>query len=118
MSIPTTTTGDDATNNNINAITPSMGLLGVFDGHGAEDITTNLRSKLHSQREWAEAYHTCGANYKPLTSACYRVWRGGLPSLGDEDLGERWAYVSCECWRLLAKILLCMHGLDKIQDGS
>lgn len=39
MSIPTTTTGDDATNNNIHAITPSMGLLGVFDGHGAEDIT-------------------------------------------------------------------------------
>lgn len=65
---------------------PTMGLFGVFDGHGdggfaSDFIATKLEHKLKSQPEWGLVYHTCNSLYQPLanawTQACYDL---------DEDL--------------------------------
>lgn len=44
----------------------SMGLFGVFDGHGdggfaSNYIATNVWDKLHSQPDWTSAYHGCNS---------------------------------------------------------
>ena len=60
--------------------TPTMGLFGVFDGHGdggfaSDFIATNLESVLKSQPEWSLAYWGCNHSYLQLTiawtQACY-----------------------------------------------
>ena len=69
-----------------NQMIPTMGLFGVFDGHGdggfaSHFIATNLEGKLKSQPDWPLAYHSCNTSYKHLTKA----WTEACNEL-DEDL--------------------------------
>jgi len=66
---------------------PTMGLFGVFDGHGdggfaSDFIATNLERKLKSNPEWAAAYHGCNdASHGALESVLTQTYHDL-----DEDL--------------------------------
>mmetsp|Transcript_18381 Transcript_18381/g.29930 ORF Transcript_18381/g.29930 Transcript_18381/m.29930 type:complete len:1041 (+) Transcript_18381:313-3435(+) len=54
-------------------VIPTMGLFGVFDGHGdggfaSDFIATNLEQRLKSHPSWPLAYHSCNTSHNPLTS--------------------------------------------------
>ena len=55
------------------AVTPTMGIFGVFDGHGdggyvSEFIARNLVETLETLPNWALAYHSCNSNSNANTS--------------------------------------------------
>ncbi|KAL3771318.1 hypothetical protein ACHAWU_005786 [Discostella pseudostelligera] len=74
--------------NSVTAEPISMGLFGVFDGHGDDGyasnyIATNLWDKLQSQPDWALAYHGCNSDsYTTLLSNIFTQTCHDL----DEDL--------------------------------
>jgi serine/threonine protein phosphatase PrpC len=75
-------------NNAVTGEPISMGLFGVFDGHGdggyaSNYIATNLWDKLQSQPDWALAYHGCNSDsYTTLLSSIFTQTCHDL----DEDL--------------------------------
>lgn len=90
---PPPSTPLDTTNDANAARTPTMGLFGVFDGHGdggfaSEFISTHLLPKFQGHSNWSVAYHSCNSSFNSTTEgdgAMMTVLTDSFHSL-DEDL--------------------------------
>ena len=97
----------------------SMGLFGVFDGHGGEYashyVATHLYDTLVAQPEWAVAYHNCNLESNTtllssiITQACHDI---------DEKLRNEKTKPSKDCGSTAIMALVCNRYLFVANVGD